>query len=224
MFSYYGSKSKIVDYYPPPKHGKIIEPFAGSARYSLKWFDRDITLIDKDENIVNVWRYLQQASEKDILGLPKLTAGLDLRTLTMSDEERLFVGFLVGVGRAKPAFKVSPFAAVHFSGIKRRDKYEKIAEQLYKIRHWTILHGDYTLAPDVLATHFIDPPYQVAGRVHYRYSAKQINFDTLAAWVNTRKGQVIVCENDGANWLPFQPLATLHGANRTSVEAVYLFG
>ena len=31
MFSYYGSKSKIVDYYPPPKHKKIIEPFAGSA-------------------------------------------------------------------------------------------------------------------------------------------------------------------------------------------------
>jgi len=34
MFSYYGSKSKIVDYYPPPKHKRIIEPFAGSARYT----------------------------------------------------------------------------------------------------------------------------------------------------------------------------------------------
>ena len=31
MFSYYGSKGKIVDYYPPPKHKKIIEPFAGSG-------------------------------------------------------------------------------------------------------------------------------------------------------------------------------------------------
>jgi site-specific DNA-adenine methylase len=35
MFSYYGSKSKIVKYYPCPAHDKIIEPFAGSARYSL---------------------------------------------------------------------------------------------------------------------------------------------------------------------------------------------
>lgn len=37
MFSYYGSKSKIVDLYQPPKFDKIIEPFAGSARYSLKY-------------------------------------------------------------------------------------------------------------------------------------------------------------------------------------------
>jgi site-specific DNA-adenine methylase len=33
MFSYYGSKSKIIDHYPAPKFNKIIEPFAGSARY-----------------------------------------------------------------------------------------------------------------------------------------------------------------------------------------------
>ena len=31
MFSYYGSKSKIVGYYPKPEHNKIIEPFAGSG-------------------------------------------------------------------------------------------------------------------------------------------------------------------------------------------------
>lgn len=222
MFSYYGSKSKIVDYYPPPKHAKIIEPFAGSARYSLKWFDRDVTLIDKDENIIQVWRYLQAASKADILGLPKLTAGLDLRTLNLSDDERLFLGFMVGIGRAKPAYKVSPFAAVHFSEINRKNKYEKIAAQLYKIRHWTLIHGDYTLAPDVLATHFIDPPYQVAGRVQYRYNAKQLDFAALATWVQARQGQVIVCENTGANWLPFANMATLRGANRTSLEAVYL--
>lgn len=48
MFSYYGSKSKVVDLYPSPKFGKIIEPFAGSARYSLKYFDRDVLLVDKD--------------------------------------------------------------------------------------------------------------------------------------------------------------------------------
>ena len=47
MFSYYGSKSKLVDYYPPPKFDKIIEPFAGSARYSLKYWQNDILLIDK---------------------------------------------------------------------------------------------------------------------------------------------------------------------------------
>jgi len=44
MFSYYGSKSKIVDCYPAPRYDKIIEPFAGSARYSLKWWNREYAL------------------------------------------------------------------------------------------------------------------------------------------------------------------------------------
>ena len=59
MFSYYGSKSKIVDYYPPPKHKRIIEPFAGSARYSLKYWQNDVLLVDKYEVVVNLWKWLQ---------------------------------------------------------------------------------------------------------------------------------------------------------------------
>ena len=58
MWSYYGSKSKVVDLYPPPKFDKIIEPFAGSARYALKWFERDILLIDKYDVIIDLWNYL----------------------------------------------------------------------------------------------------------------------------------------------------------------------
>ena len=57
MFSYYGSKSKIVDYYPPPKYGKIIEPFAGSARYSLRFWQKDVLLVDKYPVIIEVWNY-----------------------------------------------------------------------------------------------------------------------------------------------------------------------
>ena len=75
MFSYYGSKSKIVDCYPKPKFDKIIEPFAGSARYSLKWFDRDVLLVDKYEVIVNTWKWLQGCSPNDIKKLPVMKLG-----------------------------------------------------------------------------------------------------------------------------------------------------
>jgi site-specific DNA-adenine methylase len=78
MFSYYGSKSKVVDFYPPPKHKILIEPFAGSARYSLKYFDREVMLIDKYEIVINVWKWLQQCSKQDILGLPKMGAVLGM--------------------------------------------------------------------------------------------------------------------------------------------------
>lgn len=39
MWSYYGSKANVIGWYPPPMHDKIIEPFAGTARYALKYWD-----------------------------------------------------------------------------------------------------------------------------------------------------------------------------------------
>jgi site-specific DNA-adenine methylase len=222
MFSYYGSKSKVVHLYPKPKFGKIIEPFAGSARYSLKYFDRDVLLVDKYDAVIRVWKWLQQASVKDVMSLPKLTVGMNIRELSISEDEKLLLGFLCGIGRGRPAYKVSPFAAVHFSEIGRRNKYEKIAEQLYKIRHWQIIQGNYNQIVNFEATWFIDPPYQKAGASQYQHNSKRIDFTMLAAWSLDRRGQVIVCENAGADWLPFQTLAKMHGNSKMSTEAVWV--
>ena len=52
MFSYYGSKSKIIKHYPKPTTLKIREPFAGSARYSeMYWETPDIILVEKFEKV-----------------------------------------------------------------------------------------------------------------------------------------------------------------------------
>ena len=66
MWGYYGSKSKIVNKYPVPKHDKIIEPFAGTAQYSLKYFDKDILLIEKYDVIVRLWTWLKKCSKKEL--------------------------------------------------------------------------------------------------------------------------------------------------------------
>jgi 16S rRNA G966 N2-methylase RsmD len=95
-----------------------------------------------------------------------------------------------------------------------------IAENLYKIRHWKIIQDDYKTLPNEPATWFIDPPYQFGGH-RYVESNKKLNFVDLAQWCTTRMGQVIVCENTKASWLPFTPLAELHGQKHTTVEAVY---
>lgn len=111
MWSYYGSKSKVVDFYPPPKYGKIIEPFAGSARYSLKFFDRDITLVDKYEVIVRIWKWLQQASEKDIMSLPVLPLGTKINRNDFDCiEQAWLMGFIVQQGVNAPRLTVSKFA------------------------------------------------------------------------------------------------------------------
>ena len=211
MFSYYGSKSKVVDLYPSPKFGKIIEPFAGSARYSLKYFDRDILIVDKYDVIFKVWKYLQQASEADIMGLPEPKYKESIEHLNLSEGERLLMGFMVAGGIAHPQKIVQ-----QFSDIPANKK--AIAKQLYKIRHWKIVQGSYDEIENVEAAWFIDPPYQVGG---HKYHERKIDFQALGEWCKARNGQAIVCENTKANWLPFYPMREMSGAYSTTTEAIW---
>lgn len=216
MFNYYGSKSKLVNFYPPPKHQKIIEPFAGSARYSLKYWQKDVFILDKNEKVINTWKWLQQCSKNDILKLPKLTKGLDIRTIDLSDNERTFLSFLVASGR--PSYIVTQFMDYDHGN---QNVYKKIADKLDCIRHWEIKHGGYDEIKNIEATWFIDPPYMYGGE-HYAESNKAINFKILADWCKTRNGQTIVCENTKADWLDFKPLKKIQGACQTNtVEAIW---
>jgi len=215
MFSYYGSKSKIVDYYPPPKHKKIIEPFAGSARYSLKYWENDILLVDKYHIIVNTWKWLQQCSQKDILKLPIMGIGETIDSFNLSYEEKIFMGFIVQQGTTGLRKTVSKFAV---DGIKKN--LEKIASQLFKIKHWNIIEGCYKDIENSESTWFIDPPYQFGGH-EYKHSNKNIIFTDLAEWCKTRNGQTIVCENTKADWLPFKAMKEMQGTMFKTTEAIW---
>lgn len=216
MFSYYGSKSKIVDLYPRPKYGKIIEPFAGSARYSLKYFDREILLVDKYPVIVDLWNYLKQASENDILSLPDVNAGDDIREMNLDPGARLLIGFCINGGSTEPKSIGTDNINRNFNSWNRDKK--RIAKELYKIRHWEIRLGSYEDLENELATWFIDPPYQVGGEL---YKVSGIDYSHLAKWSRSRLGHVIVCENTAADWLPFYPMRELHGQARKTVEAIW---
>lgn len=218
MWSYYGAKTNIVHAYPAPKYGRIIEPFAGTARYSLRYYENDILLVDKYDVIVKIWKWLQLCSEKDILGLPRFKAGDNINNHTYDcEEQRMLVGFLVGFGfctprdTATPRFRQRP-SAMNYT-IRR------IASQLFKIRHWEIRHGSYEEIENEHATWFIDPPYQFGGHA-YKHSNKKIDFKHLAKWSMSRQGQVIVCENTKADWMPFKPMIdqfVLTGKNREAI-------
>jgi 16S rRNA G966 N2-methylase RsmD len=101
---------------------------------------------------------------------------------------------------------------------------ERVASQLARVRHWEVVEGSYEEAPvGAEACWFIDPPYQYTGR-YYRHS--EIDYAHLAMWVRGLRGQVIVCENEGADWLPFRPFRACkatHGKHRTgrSAEVIY---
>ncbi|SFP76259.1 Site-specific DNA-adenine methylase [Pseudarcicella hirudinis] len=215
MFSYYGSKSKIIDLYPAPKHDTIIEPFAGSARYSLKYFDRDIYLYDKYDVIVRMWKFLQKCSPNDILSLPDFKQGDLVRDFNFDCiEMEWLVGFMVGKGRPIPSNKVSKWGAMRY----RTDKI-RIAKNLHKIKHWHIEHKQYTEIENIDAVWFIDPPYETKG---FLYKHNKIDYNHLASFCKSRKGQVIVCEAQDATWLPFKSLPTNQRTSKgVSNEAIW---
>lgn len=113
--------------------------------------------------------------------------------------------------------KVTPILARNWDISKR-----VMAESLDKVKHWEIICGDYSCAPDVEATWFIDPPYKDAPGMGYRYSSAMLNYDDLAIWTKKRHGEVIFCEGLNGNYLPFEPLVELKGvAGKLSKEVIY---
>jgi site-specific DNA-adenine methylase len=218
MFYYYGRKEKVFKYYPKPKHDTIIEPFAGSAVYSLKNFEKNVIILDKDIRIINIWNYLKETSSEEILSLPLLTVGQSLNDIEfsgLSDVQKDLISFFTNPSSAQPKRSVGKFNIWHEKNRKR------LSEDVNKIRHWEILLGDYHDIPNQTATWFIDPPYQGNGGKYYKHGNKGFDYNELSSWVQSRGGQVIVCENSEANWLPFRPLKNLQGQRRKTIEVIW---
>jgi len=214
MFSFYGSKKTLSALYDAPKFDTLIEPFAGSAGYALSGdnWQRDVFLYDCNPKVVTVWRYLLAASPKDIRSLPNIRYGQRLTNFDLSDGERFLIGYHVNPASARPKIQAT----------KRTCWNERkfwIAENLHKIKHWQVFQQSYEDVPNQKATWFVDPPYQFAGKWYNGF--QNMDFKKLAAWCRSRQGQTIVCENKGANWLPFRFLTRHQGMVQTNTEVVW---
>ena len=234
FFSFFGSKWRLAPEYPRPQYRTIVESFAGSAGYSLHYPYLTVILVDADPTIAGLWRYLIGATPAEIMSLPDLEPGQDADDLNLPQEARWLIGRWVNKGSATPCQSPSQWMrkGAHtvtdlFDG-GERTLYEtqfwghrirqRIAIQLPQIRHWQVIEGDYRESPDIKATHFVDPPYLVAGR-HYRIA--DLDYRQLGAWCRSRQGQVMVTENEGATWLDFVPFRRVKGtcgAHRTGIS------
>lgn len=218
MWSYYGSKSKIVKHYPKPLFGKIIEPFAGTAQYAMRYWENEVTLVDKYHVITSLWRWLQQVSEKDLQSLPRLEAGQTLDDFTFDCQEaKWFMGMIITGGPTQPKKRPSAWK-VTIRPNTQNYKIEQACKNLHKIRHWKILDGSYEDIENEKATWFIDPPYFVGGKY---YVHNKIDYSNLAKWCKDREGQVLVCENSKADWLPFKPLIDMTGSKFRTTECLW---
>jgi site-specific DNA-adenine methylase len=214
MWSYYGRKKKIIRKYPKPKYELIIEPFSGTASYAYEYWENEVILVDTFDKIIKIWRYLQKALPKDILSLPNVENGefIGDKYKWLCDEERWLMGF--SINNASPIPKHTA-GRMNFNSWNR-DKV-RIANDLYKIRHWNFVLGDYKCLNNLQATWYVDPPYQF----QKLYKHNNVNYSELSEWCVSRKGQVIVCENSRATWMEFKPLTELFGQRTKTLEMIW---
>lgn len=210
MFYYFGRKGRLARFYPPPRHPLVIEPFAGSAAYTLHWRPADALLIDKDEEVVALWHRLCGMTKAEIRAVDPPRAG------DITDDFWWIAAMASSGSIAGTKWKVSHFAERQFHDGR---VIEVAASNVDTARAYTYQHGTYRDAPDVEAAWFVDPPYQnVKG---YRFGNAGIDYADLADFCRTRRGQVIVCEQQGADWLPFRPFVPLKSSQNTTTQEVW---
>lgn len=211
FFTYYGGKYRAALHYPKPLHGTIVEPFAGSAGYSLRYHEARVILVELNPTIAAIWRYVIGATAREFLMLPDLQPGQTVDDLRIPQEARWLIGFWLNKGSSGPCKVPSAW----MRGGTRPNSFwgpairRRLASQAGKLRHWKILECSYSdpfVSEIGEATWFIDPPYETAGK-HYKYA--KVDYSHLARWCLALRGQAIVCENEGASWLPFQPFRSI---------------
>jgi site-specific DNA-adenine methylase len=212
FFSYYGSKKRLAPKYPRPTYPVIIEPFSGAAGYSVEHYQRDVVLYDVNPVIFGVWNYLINVSSEEILRLPIEFSHVD--EINSCQEAKWLIGFWLNAATVSPCnipskwMRSNTRKESHWSESIRA----RIAFQVEHIRHWKVYNSSYSDSPDIKATWFVDPPYNnSAGRL---YKNKFNDYVSLGEWCKKRDGQVIVCENEGADWLDFEPFVSTQSASR----------
>lgn len=150
FFSYYGGKWRDTPrLYPAPAHETIVEPFAGSAGYSVRYAHHKVILCDLDPYIAAVWRYLIRTSAQEILELPDIEVGETTDDLDVCQEARWLIGYWLNSATTHPCKRPSAWMragdhAGSFWGARVR---ERIASQVDKIRHWNVIECSYQECP-----------------------------------------------------------------------------
>lgn len=207
FFSYYGAKFTAAAHLGKPRRDIVVEPFAGSACYSTRWNVRRARLYDVSPDICDLWDFLIKCSERDISDIPERFDDIE-RVLALPRGPQLLVRFWIAKGRADPSGALSPWyftwRGSHDCKVWGPAVKARIITQKPQIAEWTIDQCSWEKIPITEAHWHVDPPYDnAAGRC---YPHSDVDFQALANWCRALPGSVDVCENVGADWLPFDPL------------------
>jgi hypothetical protein len=221
FFSYYGAKYTSAAHLGAPRRDLVIEPFAGSACYSTRWNARCVRLYDVSPEICDLWDFLINSSIADIASIPDEFKDFD-QVEALPRGAQLLCRFWIAKGRAEPSKKISPWyrqwhnatdCRVWSAAVK-----DRIIKQKPNIKAWTIDHLSWDKVPMVEGHWHVDPPYN--NNAGSRYPFSKVDFSALGSWCQKLPGSVDVCENVGADWLPFTHLCDVVSARGRRSGAV----
>lgn len=216
MFRYFGRKAANAHRYPRPADGaRIVEPFAGSCGFSLRLLETGWTgtvlASELNQEVYETWHWLMNMTPEEITRLPMPAPNTDVHTLF--DKAPMAEGY-VNAGRPrkqssqfekrwceqrKAAARLRPFAdCVEYS----HGSYENVE----------IRQGDYV---------FVDPPYQQIAKA-YAFGSEAIDYVYLSKWCQElAEGgtTVVICEQQGATWLPWFRPSLRDEEHRTELQA-----
>lgn len=176
-------------------------------------------LNDLDPVISGIWEYLIKVKEEEVLALPLLVYGESLDDIKLIPEAKNFIGQCLQTGRPSPRKKLSSAVYTRPGTVWCESMRSRIASQLCQIRHWKITSKSYLDLDNREATWFIDPPYEKAGKA---YIVNQMDYAACATFCKSREGQTLVCEAEGASWLPFEPFTdNPSNASRVTKEVIW---
>jgi hypothetical protein len=217
-FSFYGGKSRIAHLYPVPKHDLIIEPFCGGASYSLLHGEgRSVWINDADPKVYGMWTFLRDQLPDWLERIPpSVSVGVRASELVPGAPEGLVSILQAEANQGTQGARgvhdqVTSMGAKCWPRLQRKLQWAHEKVQGWKITNlpFAAVADETSNQPNPTATWFIDPPYNNAAGARYRQQVD--DYAELRDFCLSRTGQVIVCEGEGAAWLPFQPLVERRG-------------
>ena len=207
LFKWFGSKWLSSKLLPKPKYESIIEPFGGSASYSLRYNHHDVSLYESDEHIYELWKWLiTEATEALIRAIPiGIPEGTDVRGLGLEKGQALLLKNWQRTNNIGNCWTISPWG--NKPGQWTANTRARISEEFAVTKHWKLSGRNGLVAfNNSEATWFIDPPYQY----NYRYKSPKLDYVYLGEKVKKLRGQIVACEaicpKTGTipDYLPFQ--------------------
>lgn len=224
LFQYYGGKSKIARWYPSPRYPRIIEPFGGSGAYAFMHAERRVRINDARPEIGMIYEFMCRPDSAALVARyvePHYHEGDVPARMALSRGAPIGLAWWLAIESRSGKYALSLDAVVTKWGAIKSLAHARarFLSVLNRVAHWDFSVVDYEQIPNQEATWFVDPPYSsAAGRI---YGMPRLDYGRLAEWVRARRGQVIVCEQFGATWLPFEVLVAARGM-QTTTEVVYL--